>query len=81
VLLESRNYGFFKQIRGRLDGVNAEDLQALHRVVFGVVGAAKYRKRNLIQFEGFDFLVESEEFDAVVKTIMDVGPANLEYLC
>jgi hypothetical protein len=70
-----------KQIRGRVDGSNAKDLQALHKVVFEVVGAAKYRKKNLIQFEGFDFLAESEEFDAVVKTIMDVGPANLEYLC
>jgi hypothetical protein len=26
-------------------------------------------------------LAESEEFDAVVKTILDVGPVNLEYLC
>jgi hypothetical protein len=58
---------FNKQIRGRMDGANAEDLQALHRVVFGVVGAAKYRKRNLIQF---DFLEESEEFYAIVKTVM-----------
>jgi hypothetical protein len=61
--------------------LNAEDLQSLHRVVFAVVGAAKYREINLTQFEGFDFLAESEEFDGVVKTIMDVGPANLEYLC
>jgi hypothetical protein len=63
--LGKRNYGFFKQICGRLDGANAEDAE-----------------RNLIQFEGFDFLVESEEFDALfVKTIMEVEPANLEYLC
>jgi hypothetical protein len=66
---------FNKQIRERMDGANVKDLQALH----GVVGAAKYR--NFIQFEGFDFLAELEEFDAVVKTIMDVGPVNLEYLC
>jgi hypothetical protein len=26
-------------------------------------------------------LEESEEFNAVVKTIMDVGPTNLDYLC
>jgi hypothetical protein len=64
-----------------MDGANAKDSQALHRVVFEVVGAAKYSKRNLIQFGGFDFLAESEEFDAVVKTIMDVRPVNLEYLC
>jgi hypothetical protein len=72
---------FNKQVRGRVDGSKAEDLQALHRVVFEVVGAAKYRKINLIQFEGFDFLAESKEFDAVVKTITDVEPAYLEYSC
>jgi hypothetical protein len=32
-------------------------------------------------FEGFDFLAEYEEFDVVVKTIMDVGSVSLEYLC
>jgi hypothetical protein len=69
---------FNKQIRGRMDGANAENLQVLHRVVFGVVGAAKYRKRNLIQF---DFLEESEEFDAIVKTVMGQHPANLDCLC
>jgi hypothetical protein len=69
---------FNKQIRERMDGANVEDLLALHRVVFGVVRAAKYRKRKLIQFDGFDFLGESEEFNAFVKTIRDVRPANLE---
>jgi hypothetical protein len=38
-----------------MDGANVEDLQTSHRVVFRVVGAAKYRKRNLIQFDGYDF--------------------------
>jgi hypothetical protein len=37
---------FNNQIRERMDGANAEDLQALHRVVFGVFGAAKYRKKT-----------------------------------
>jgi hypothetical protein len=30
-----------KQICEKMDGANAEDLQALHRVVFGVIGAGR----------------------------------------
>jgi hypothetical protein len=62
-------------------GAKEEDLEALHRVLFGRIGAAIHRKRNLIHFEGFDFFQESDDFAAVVKKIIEVGPANLVYLC
>jgi hypothetical protein len=47
----------------------------------GAFGAAIERKINLVHFEGFDFFQESDDFAAVEKKIIEVGPANLVYLC
>jgi hypothetical protein len=65
----------------KIIGAKEEDLEALHRVLFGRIGAAIHRKRNLVHFEGFDFFQESDDFAAVEKKINEVGPANLVYLC
>jgi hypothetical protein len=65
----------------KIIGAKEEDLEALHRVLFGRIEAAIQRKRNLVHFEGFDFFQESDDFAAVVKKIIEVGPANLVYLC